>query len=77
MIRAKGENPTGGWEYRLHASKKDVFPTRFEFYQKAPTGIVTQIVTPFDVCIFCLTRQNVESITVTDADGEHAIKVED
>lgn len=77
MIHARGMNPTPRWENRLHASKKDVYPTRFEFYQKAPAGIVNQLETPFDVCLFYPTLQRIDSITVSDSDGDHAVQVED
>jgi hypothetical protein len=75
-IRARGENPTGGWEMKLAQSPLRIWPPQWMLASKKPDGIATQAFTPFDVSTSFKSDQPVKQIVVTDAAGRHEVAVE-
>jgi hypothetical protein len=48
-VRATGLNPTTGFKTFFYVGPEAIFPPRLHFANLAPTGIVLELVTPYDV----------------------------
>jgi hypothetical protein len=46
-LQAEGTVPTGGWKEKLEISPEMIQPPRYQLLCLKPTGIVTQVITPF------------------------------
>jgi hypothetical protein len=80
LLRAIGENVTGGFHPSFHVGPANVPPpmlpaTRIEFLNPRPTGIVNMMVTPFDVSISIPVPKGVTQLTVYDAAGTNTVAI--
>ena len=76
VIKASGSKPTPGHEVRFEESPLTVFPPEFSLVLIPPTGIVNQVITPFEVDTFFAATERVETVKVTDAVGRHEVLVD-
>ncbi len=76
ILFANGCHPTSGYEVSLERSLLAVYPPEFILYQIPPSGPVAQVVTPFSVCAWFAVTDPVETVAVHDANGRHAVEVE-
>jgi hypothetical protein len=75
-IKATGQHNTGGYQMKLVESPLRIYPPQWMLAQKAPDGIVTQAITPFDVSASFKADEPVKSLRVSDAAGQHDVNVE-
>jgi hypothetical protein len=76
IIHATGKNPTAGWKNLLAVSMLRIYPQQFEFRQRAPEGMVAQVITDYSTCLKWKTTERFDMLTIRDADGAHPVKVE-
>ena len=76
IIRATGENPTGGYKVKLYQSPLRIWPPQYMLAHKRPDGIVTQAFTPFDVTALFKSNEPIKQVVVSDASGKHTVTVD-
>lgn len=76
IIKARGENPTAGYEVKLVQSPLRISPPQWMLARKPPDGAVAQMITPFEATGSFETNQRVKKVVVTDASGRHEVEVE-
>jgi hypothetical protein len=76
IIRATGENPTGGYEVKLYQSPLRIWPPQYMLAHKKPDGIVTQAFTPFEVTASFKAGEPIKQVVVSDASGKHTVTVD-
>lgn len=74
-IYAKGSNPTAGYEVRFEQLPIEIFPPQFRLLCIEPTGIVAQVITPFEVQTSFRAEDPIKAVIVHDADGKHEVPV--
>jgi hypothetical protein len=72
IVRAHGSNPTPNFKMRFVLEKGN----RLVLYRQRPAGMQLQVMKGFAVCTKFKPAETLESITVRDAQGDHAIKIE-
>ena len=75
-VTVRGQNPTAGYENVLVPSKTTAGPPEFVLVQKRPTGIVAQMISPFQVRASFKSEAPVKVIIVRDATGRRQVPVE-
>ena len=75
LITARGEHRTGGYEVRFQDTPIAVFPPEFELRHRRPTGIVPQVITPFEVSTRFPAADTVQRVVVHDAQGKQEVPV--
>jgi hypothetical protein len=75
FITAQGVHPTSGYEVMFHASPIDVFPPQFSLWHLKPSGLVTDVVTPFTRFTVFEATKEVKFVEITDAAGRHKADV--
>jgi hypothetical protein len=75
-IKAKGENPTAGYETKLVQSMLRIWPPQYLLGRKKPDGPAPQVITPFEVTASFKANEPVKGVRVTDGAGRHEVKVE-
>jgi len=75
IIKARGENPTAGYEVKLVQSPLRIWPPQYMLASKKPDGMAAQVVTPFEVSASIKSTDPIHEIVVTDAAGRHEVKV--
>jgi hypothetical protein len=75
VIFAEGWHPTGGYRDFFEQSPLDIYPPQFILWQVPPAGVATQQITPFVIWVMFGASETVETVTVSDADGNHDVKV--
>ena len=76
IIFAFGWHPTPGYVDFFEQSPIDIFPPEFIFRTIPPMGIVPQVLTPFAIWAMFGATESIKTVTVYDADGPHAVDVE-
>jgi hypothetical protein len=69
-------HPTSGYVVFFEKSPIDVFPPEFSVWHVKPSGIVLEVLTPFNIYTSFKTTGKVERVVVHDADGRHEVEVE-
>jgi hypothetical protein len=75
-IRATGNHPTAGYETKFVVSPLRIYPPQWLLAVKRPDGPVAQVVTPFDVSASFKASNQIATLRVTDALGQHDVHVE-
>ena len=75
FLSAKGVHPTSG--FRVLFNEQPGSTPTFRLMQIRPTGAVTQVLTPFELCTAYEESTNMRSVTVFDAAGEHSVAIHD
>jgi hypothetical protein len=75
MIRAKGENPTTGYETKLMQSMLRIWPPQYVLIRKRPAGVAGHVVTRFEVTASFKAAEPVAQVVVRDGMGRHEVKV--
>ncbi len=76
LIFAAGVHPTGGYLTYFEELPIEVFPPEFRLMHAVPTGIVSQLISPFSVHTRFETKNKLERVFVRDAKGKHEVKLE-
>ncbi len=76
VIYATGEHPTGGWKVSFEQLPIEIFPPQYRLVCIRPTGIVTQVITPFEVKTSFKSGADVKEVIVHDGEGRHKVPVE-
>jgi hypothetical protein len=76
IIFATGCHPTPGYVDFFEQSPIRIFPPQFIFRTIPPTGMFPQVLTPFAIWVMFGASEPIQTVTVHDADGSHAIKVQ-
>lgn len=76
VLRAEGLHFTTGWQVFFEQSPITIFPPEYSFWHVEPTGLVTQVLTPFSVLAAFESVKPVDHVVVYDADGRHEVSVE-
>ena len=76
LVKAFGENPTAGYEVRLALSPEKIYPPQYLLYRKKPEGMAAEVITPFEICVSFKADRKIDFITITDAAGQHRVKVD-
>ena len=74
-IFAQGTHPTPGYTTFFKKAPIRVFPPQFSLMCKKPNGMVTQVLAPFSASTSFRSPQLVESVTITDSEGQHVVEV--
>ncbi len=74
-IVATGENPTPGWTMKLAQNLTREFPPSFALYRKPPDGIVTQVITRFELCGKFRSREKLQKIRIRGAAGWNEVTI--
>ena len=74
-IIARGSNPTAGYEVRFEQLPIEIFPPQFSLLCIPPSGVVAQVVTPFEVTASFHAKEPIKKVTVHDADGKNETPV--
>jgi hypothetical protein len=72
---ATGEHPTSGWKVAFEQLPIEIFPPQYRLVCLQPTGIVAQVVTPFEVSRSFKASDPVKQVVVHDAKGKHEVPV--
>ena len=75
VIRAKGENPSAGYETKFMQSMLRIWPPQYVLIRKRPAGMAAQVVTPFEVTASFKAAEPVGQVVVRDGMGRHEVKV--
>jgi hypothetical protein len=76
IIFAFGVHPTPGYVDFFEQSPIDIFPPQFIFRTIPPSGMVPMVLTPFSIWVMFGATEQIKTVTVHDADGEHDVEVE-
>lgn len=78
IVMVEGETSTPGYVVKLSMNPVRIYPPQFTLYQKPPTGMVPQVMTPFDVCakFGADNRDTINSVTIFDAEGRVDVPAE-
>jgi hypothetical protein len=76
IIKASGENPTGGYETKLVQSPLRIWPPQYMLVRKKPDGMVTQVITAFEVRTSFKATDPIRELRVRDAAGSHTVSIE-
>jgi hypothetical protein len=76
IIKAMGENPSGGYETKLVMSMLRIWPPQYMLARKKPDGMATAVMTPFEVSASFKATDPIPQVIVTDAAGRHEVKVD-
>ncbi len=76
IIFAFGWHPTPGYTDFFEQSPIDIFPPEFIFHSIPPFVPVPQVLAPFAIWVMFGATEPVKNVTVHDADGAHAVPVE-
>jgi hypothetical protein len=76
IIKASGSNPTAGYEMKLVQSPLRIWPPQWMLAQKKPSGIVAQVIRPFEVSASFKSTDPVKTIVIGDASGRHEVNVD-
>jgi uncharacterized surface protein with fasciclin (FAS1) repeats len=75
IVSASGVHPTSGFKTYLQQLPIDIYPPQFVLMHVAPSGIVSQVITPFRVSASFPAFDKVASVTVHDATGPRVVPV--
>jgi hypothetical protein len=75
VIRAKGENPSAGYETKFMQSLLRIWPPQYVLIRKRPAGMAAQVITPFEVTASFKAAEPVGQVVVRDGMGRHEVKV--
>ncbi|HEY0143616.1 MAG TPA: hypothetical protein VGF48_22185 [Thermoanaerobaculia bacterium] len=70
---AFGANPSGGWTNYFELSPIQIYPPQFLFFS-VPPGFGPDVITPFLVDT-TVRGEDIDALTVWDADGAHRVQV--
>lgn len=70
-----GIHRTGGYKTKFRQLPQKIFPPQFEFLHQKPTGIVTQVLTPFSELTYFRAAGKVKSVVIFDGNGRHTVPV--
>jgi hypothetical protein len=76
IVKASGENPTGGYQNKLVQSPLRIYPPQLVLVQKKPEGLATQAFAPFEVTRGFKAKDPIREVTVRDASGATRVPVE-
>lgn len=74
-IFAQGTHPTPGYTTFFKQARMRVFPPQFSLMCEKPNGMVAQVLTPFSAQTTFPSPQLIESVTITDSEGQHVVDV--
>ena len=72
---ANGMNPTPGHKAYFEKAMIEIWPPQFSLMVERPAGMVAQVMTPFSAHTSFTAGEPLESITITDRDGQHEVEV--
>ena len=72
---ANGMNSTPGHKNYFEKAENEISPPQFSLMVERPAGMVTQVMTPFSAHTSFTSRNPLESITITDRDGQHEVEI--
>ena len=75
FIFGNGVHPTAGYQTYFEKAKIAIWPPQFSLMCEKPSGVVAQVLTPFSAQTSFLATDPIESVTISDSDGQHAVKV--
>ena len=75
-IRATGMSPTAGYETKFVVSPLRIYPPQWLLAVKRPEGPAAQVLTPFDVTTSFKASNQIATLRITDATGQHDVHVE-
>jgi hypothetical protein len=75
-VKATGKVPTPGHRAALVPSFIDIFPPQYRLVVTPPTGIVTQVQTPFKVEAAFIAAEVINTVTIHDSAGPHVLNVD-
>lgn len=76
IIKATGENNTGGYQTKLVMSPLRIFPPQWLLVRKPPEGPAIQVISPFEVTASFKAKDKIDRVVVTDGAGKHEVKVD-
>ncbi len=74
-LYATGSHPTGGWKTSFEQLPIRIYPPQYRLVCVKPTGIVTQVISPFEVNASFTANNPVPHVIVHDAQGQHRVPV--
>lgn len=74
-LTARGEHPTAGWKVAFEQLPIEIFPPQYRLVVVQPTGLVAQVITPFEVTTSFEATRPVTNVTIHDARGPHRVPV--
>jgi hypothetical protein len=74
-VYARGSHPTAGYQVRFEQLPIEIFPPQYRLLCIKPTGIVAQVVTPFEEKTSFRAGEPIKYVFVHDADGKHEVPV--
>ena len=75
-IKAQGEHPSSNYEARLVQSMLRIWPPQYMLARHKTGDMGAMVITPFTVTTSFKSNDPVEQVRVTDAAGQHDVKVE-
>jgi flagellar biogenesis protein FliO len=76
VLVAVGSDSTGGFKHEITKSEGGMKPPQFNFLTKAPTDMVTQVITPYTIVgFFPGVPAGVTSVTMNDSAGAHPLTI--
>jgi hypothetical protein len=76
LIFADGAHSTSGYRVFFEQSPIDVFPPEFLLWHVQPSGIVLQVITPFNEWTSFKAKEQIKTVVIHDANGRHEVEVE-
>ncbi|MCA9704873.1 MAG: hypothetical protein KDK70_03370 [Myxococcales bacterium] len=76
VVFAEGQAPTPNTKVWLQFGPERIFPPIIELWQQPPPGLQIQLMTPFSVHTSFVSEPALETVMVRDAEGRHAVAVE-
>ncbi len=74
-IFGNGVHPTAGYRTYFEKAKIAIWPPQFSLMCVKPSGVAAQVLSPFSAQISFAAHEPVESVIVTDSNGQQTIRV--